>query len=109
MFSSVGILVCEQQNPRANIKTAEDAVWWSVSTITTVGYGDVYPTTTEGRCLAMLLMVCGVGMFGLLSGVVASSLIGEKKKETDEKKEMIEWFKKLDEKIDALKQDKNSG
>jgi len=56
----------------ANIKTAGDAIWWSVATITTVGYGDVYPVTTEGRTLAMILMISGIGLFGILSGLAAS-------------------------------------
>ena len=55
-----------------NIKTAEDAVWWSIVTITTVGYGDKYPITTEGRLIAAALMVAGVGVFGTISGFVAS-------------------------------------
>jgi voltage-gated potassium channel len=101
-FAAIGILICEQQEPRANIKTAEDAIWWSVATITTVGYGDKYPITAEGRVLAMMLMICGAGMFGLVSGLVASSFIGVKKDKTDEKTEIIERLKKLEEKIDAL-------
>lgn len=101
-FASIGILICEQPEPTANIKTAEDAVWWSVATITTVGYGDKYPVTAEGRMLAMILMVCGAGMFGLVSGLVASSFIGVRKDKVDEKTEIIERLKKLDEKIDAL-------
>lgn len=109
VFSSIGILICEQQNPNANIKTAGDAVWWSVSTITTVGYGDVYPTTAEGRCLAMILMISGVGMFGLLSGIVASALMGAHQKETGEIKEITDWLKRLDAKLDALRQDKDPG
>jgi len=52
IFCSIGILICEQQDPDANIKTAGDAIWWSVATITTVGYGDVYPVTAEGRTVA---------------------------------------------------------
>ena len=101
-FASIGILICEQPEPTANIKTAEDAVWWSVATITTVGYGDKYPVTAEGRVLAMMLMVCGAGMFGLVSGLVASSFIGIKKDKGDCQTEIIERLKKLEEKIDAL-------
>ncbi len=108
MFSSIGIVVCEQQDPNSKIKTAEDAIWWSVATITTVGYGDVYPVTTEGRCLAMLLMICGVGMFGAVSGIVASALIGQQNKEQDDKKEIIDWLKRMDAKLDALKKDEDS-
>ncbi len=55
-----------------NIKTGEDAIWWAMSTITTVGYGDKYPLSSEGRALAIALMVAGVGMFATLSGVLAS-------------------------------------
>jgi voltage-gated potassium channel len=56
----------------ANIKDAEDAIWWSISTMTTVGYGDRYPVTAEGRLVAGLLMVAGVGLFGTLSGFLAA-------------------------------------
>ena len=72
MFCSIGILICEQQDPKANIKTAGDAIWWSVTTITTVGYGDKYPVTTEGRIVAMILMISGIGLFGIFSGLAAS-------------------------------------
>lgn len=73
--SSIAVLVFEN-GENANIKTAEDAVWWSVTTITTVGYGDKFPFSTEGRVVAMALMFCGVGLFGVLSGLVASIFLG---------------------------------
>ena len=60
-----------------NILTADDALWWSVATVTTVGYGDKYPITVEGRFVAGLLMVAGVGLFGLFSGFIASWILGE--------------------------------
>lgn len=81
-FSSIGILICEEHAPNANIHNAEDAVWWSVTTVTTVGYGDKYPVTQTGRVIAMILMVSGVGLFGTLSGIVATFFLGE----SDEKK-----------------------
>jgi voltage-gated potassium channel len=74
-LASTGILFCER-NPGSNIRTAEDAVWWSVTTITTVGYGDKFPVTTPGRMLAACLMFTGVGLFGTLSGVIASFFLG---------------------------------
>jgi len=74
-FSSVSILVVERE-PESNIKSAEDAIWWSIATATTVGYGDKYPVTTEGRIIGMALMVCGVGMFAGLSGLVTSTFLG---------------------------------
>jgi voltage-gated potassium channel len=71
VFSSVAMLHFET-DPASNIKTAEDAIWWSLTTITTVGYGDRYPTTSEGRFIAAILMCAGVGLFGILSGFLAS-------------------------------------
>ena len=56
----------------SNIKTPADAVWWAIVTVTTVGYGDKYPVTLEGRLVATLLMVAGVGLFGTVSGSIAA-------------------------------------
>lgn len=70
-LSSVAILQLETGS-EANIRTAGDAVWWSISTITTVGYGDRYPTTTDGRIVAACLMLAGVGLFGVFSGSMAA-------------------------------------
>ena len=69
--ASILILLVETE-PSSNIKTAEDAVWWAVTTITTVGYGDRYPVTHEGRAVAAMLMAAGVGVFGVLSGLLAA-------------------------------------
>jgi voltage-gated potassium channel len=71
VFASIAILQFEQA-PDANITTAQDAIWWAVVTLTTVGYGDRYPVTGEGRVMAGLLMIAGVGLFGTFSGYVAS-------------------------------------
>ncbi|HYW31655.1 MAG TPA: ion transporter [Gemmatimonas sp.] len=56
----------------SNITTAGDALWWAITTMSTVGYGDRYPVTTGGRIVAVFLMAGGVGIFGTLSGLVAS-------------------------------------
>jgi voltage-gated potassium channel len=69
--ASIAILQLETA-PNSNILSGEDALWWSISTITTVGYGDRFPVTSEGRLLASCLMVSGVGLFGALSGLIAS-------------------------------------
>lgn len=74
VFSAIAILQLETA-PTSNIHNAEDALWWSITTLTTVGYGDLYPVTGEGRLLAAGLMVAGVGLFGALSGLVASLLL----------------------------------
>ena len=71
VVSSIAILQVEVA-PTSNIRTAEDAVWWAIATMTTVGYGDRFPVTSVGRLISSFLMVCGIGLFGTLSGFVAS-------------------------------------
>lgn len=71
IFGSISILLVES-DPNSNIKSAEDAIWWSLVTVTTVGYGDKYPITTEGRIIGVVLMFVGVGLFGTFTAYVAS-------------------------------------
>ena len=77
VFSSIAILQFEK-DINSNIKTAEDAIWWSYVTITTVGYGDKFPITTEGRIIGAILMTTGVGIFGTFTAVVSSWFIDKK-------------------------------
>jgi voltage-gated potassium channel len=93
IFSSIAILNLEDR-PDCNIKNAEDALWWACATITTVGYGDRYPITTEGRIVGVVLMTVGVGLFGTFTGFVASwflqnSRVQETKK-TEEEEQLSE-------------------
>jgi len=57
------------------IQNPFDALWWGVVTLTTVGYGDVYPVTTEGRIAAMALMLLGIGLFGAITATITSYLM----------------------------------
>jgi voltage-gated potassium channel len=75
MSGSMVILNLEKDEPNANIKTPSDALWWSVVTVTTVGYGDRYPVTDGGRAVAAVLMTAGVGLFGTFTGFVASMFV----------------------------------
>ncbi len=77
VFGSVAVLHFEVY-PESNIRTAEDALWWAVATITTVGYGDRYPVTSEGRLVAGFLMAAGVGLFGVFTAYLASWFMGSK-------------------------------
>lgn len=74
IFSSIAILQVEN-TANGNIKTAEDAIWWAYTTVTTVGYGDKYPVTSEGRMIAIFLMTFGVGMFGTFTAYIASLFV----------------------------------
>jgi voltage-gated potassium channel len=74
--ASVLVLQFESQSADAKITTGWDAFWYSIVTITTVGYGDVYPVTTWGRVTAMFIMFAGVGIIGALASILASLLVG---------------------------------
>jgi len=108
VFSSVSILLCEPEagasaaNKDSRILNAEDAVWWSISTITTVGYGDKVPATLEDRILGMVLMTAGMGLFSGLSGLVASLFLGEQKKRSSESQEILDGLAALQAKLEAL-------
>ena len=75
--AGVVVLQIEGHAPQANIRTGADAFWWTFVTITTVGYGDLYPTSGPGRLMAMILMTIGVVIFAVLTSYLASLLFGE--------------------------------
>lgn len=80
VVSALAVLRFEIEAPDASIRTAGDALWWAMATITTVGYGDAYPVTAEGRIVAAALMTAGVGLFGALSGAVAGWFLSPSKR-----------------------------
>lgn len=100
---SMAILNLEKDSPTSNIKTPSDALWWSVATITTVGYGDRYPVTDGGRIVAAILMTAGVGLFGTFTGLVASMFVEpDIKREEDESHALTQEIKALRTEIQAL-------
>ncbi|MFL6079821.1 MAG: ion transporter [Ornithinibacter sp.] len=84
-FGSLWMLALEQSAPGANITTASDAIWYVIVTISTVGYGDQFPVTNEGRVLGAIIIVIGVGIFGTFTGYLANLFLAPKgpKKEVE--------------------------
>jgi voltage-gated potassium channel len=82
-FGSLAIFRAEKLNPDANIKTASDAIWYTMVTISTVGYGDRYPTTNAGRIIGTLIIIIGVGIFGTFTGYLANLFLSPQKKEEE--------------------------
>ena len=80
-FGSLTMLRIEQYAPGANITTASDAIWYTIVTISTVGYGDQYPVTGAGRILGAGIIVIGVGIFGTFTGYLANFFLAPRKKE----------------------------
>lgn len=70
--SALAVLDAERTAPGANIVTLGDAAWWTLTTLTTVGYGDRYPVTGTGRLLAGALMLGGIGIISTVTATFAS-------------------------------------
>ena len=72
---SMLVLQFESTSPDGNIKTGGQAIWWGLVTITTVGYGDFFPTTLMGRITGIFVMFSGIGIIGALASILASMLV----------------------------------
>lgn len=100
-FSTMLMVEVERGAPNATIKSGGDALWWALTTVTTVGYGDMYPVTTEGRIIAALLMLIGIALFGAMSAIVTSKLILPK--ETRDHEELRHEIRSLHAEIKELR------
>ena len=71
-LAGIEITMAERGQPGSTINNVGDGFWWAITTLTTVGYGDIYPTTTEGRVIAVGLMISGICVLGVISATVAA-------------------------------------
>lgn len=99
---STAILYVEDDR-NSNIKTAGDALWWSFTTITTVGYGDRFPVTGAGRLIAALLMTGGVGLFGTFSAALAAWFLARRQEKADETTALRAEIAELKESVNSLR------
>ncbi len=90
--SSVLIYVMEANNPASPVNTLFDALYWSIVTISTVGYGDVTPVTTEGRLVAMVVITSGIGVLAFTTSLVVSAF-SERLDEIKERKNVDDIMK----------------
>jgi voltage-gated potassium channel len=74
-FGSLGMLALEQDVEGANITTASDSMWYTIVTMSTVGYGDQFPVSNPGRVLGTVIIIVGVGIFGTLTGFLANAFL----------------------------------
>lgn len=75
-LGALAVLDAERDAEGAKITNIGDALWWACTTVTTVGYGDFYPVTAEGRAVAVALMIAGIGVVGSVTAAVATWILG---------------------------------
>ncbi len=103
MFGSLAVLEVERDAPGGNIKTLGDAVWWSFTTMTTVGYGDHSPTTGLGRVLAVGLMLSGIALLGVVTANIAAWFISRFDRDDAEERRQTAAIELLTEEVRALR------
>jgi voltage-gated potassium channel len=74
------IYFAESGTPGSNIASANDAIWWALVTITTVGYGDRYPVTAQGRVIGVFLLFAGIALFSVLTGFIANVFVAPRRR-----------------------------
>jgi len=95
MFVCSGLeLAFERDTTGSTIHNYGEALWWAIVTVTTVGYGDTYPVSAAGRGVAVVLMLVGIGLIGVLTATVASYFVQEN--EDEEKAELYERLDRIE-------------
>ena len=105
--AALAVLDVERSSPDANITDFGDAIWWAVTTITTVGYGDRYPVTGVGRLVAFALMVGGIALLGTVTATLASWLVENVEAEKEQAEDLQATVRRLEDKIDRLAAEEN--
>ncbi|MGW1795438.1 potassium channel family protein [Streptomyces sp. NPDC001984] len=103
MFGSLAVLSVEREAPHGNIRTLGDAMWWSFTTMTTVGYGDHAPTTGLGRMIAVGLMLSGIALLGVVTANIAAWFIARFEKDDVEERRQTAAIAELTEEVRALR------
>lgn len=75
------VLILYFEHSAGGIKTAGDALWWTFVTVTTIGYGDLYPVTTAGRVLTVCISMGGIALFNLLTALIIDKIINLNEKD----------------------------
>lgn len=83
-FGSLGMLWLEQDVEGANITNASDSMWYTIVTMSTVGYGDQFPISNPGRILGTVIIIVGVGIFGTLTGFLANAFLAPRRAKANE-------------------------
>jgi voltage-gated potassium channel len=94
------VMTFERDMPNGNISSYPDALWWAVTTITTVGYGDRFPMSPAGRGVAVVLMVSGIALFGIITASIAAYFVEQKADQQDQ--DLAARVDRILERLDAI-------
>jgi voltage-gated potassium channel len=100
LIAAALVLSFERDIPNSNIHSYPDALWWAVTTITTVGYGDRFPISPAGRGVAVVLMVSGIALFGVITASIAAYFVEQKTEH--EKDDLASRMDLILERLDAI-------
>jgi len=100
--AALAVLDAERSSPNANITDFGDAIWWTVTTMTAVGYGDRFPVTDTGRLVAFGLMMGGIALLGTVTATLASWLVETVAAEKEQAEDIQVIVRRLEDKIDQL-------
>jgi voltage-gated potassium channel len=102
LVAAAAVLEFERSNAQANIGSYPDALWWAVTTITTVGYGDRFPMSPAGRGVAVVLMIAGIAMFGVITASIAAYFVEQRAEQdvTDRLDRIMERLEDLSTQLD---------
>jgi voltage-gated potassium channel len=104
VLGAVAVFVLEADENKS-IRHFGDALWWAITTVTTVGYGDIFPVTPEGRLVAVVLMLTGIGVIGVFTATVASLLVEERQTQNPETTEILARLERIERALADLRRD----
>jgi voltage-gated potassium channel len=102
LIGGLAALDAERGAPEASITSLGNALWWAMTTVTTVGYGDLYPVTPLGRLVAVSLMVVGVSLVGVVTATVAGWFLAQGERSEAESEELSARLLRVEAKLDRL-------
>jgi voltage-gated potassium channel len=106
LIAAALVLSFERDVPSSNVHSYPDALWWAVTTITTVGYGDRFPMSPAGRGVAVVLMVSGIALFGIITASIAAYFVEHRSEQDDLAARLDRILERLDAIESSLQADK---
>lgn len=106
ILCGTGLVLIFERGAGGPIQSFGDALWWTLATVTTVGYGDTYPVTSAGRAVAVFVMAVGIAVFGVLTAGIAAYFVessaGEERERDDRLDRILEKLDTLEERMEEL-------